>query len=492
MASHQLARGARHLVQQAVASSSSIAAGASASTSTGTSSAFAFASAVPHSSLRCFSASAAQSAAKAKAVTPKKKSTVKKKTHTGPRGMGGPKRKGGLDAGPSASKTSEFHQDAPDMSSLGVFSSESITKAVVGKPLAWNDKALSAFKHFGLPRDLQRELAAQPRPRTLVREQTLKVLDRLDAAAKSGQTHKLVLTGSPGCGKSTLLAQSVSYALDEGWAVVYVPQAIDLINSSTTYSYSPSQLAYLQPEVTRSMISAMLQLNQAIFKRIATAEAVELERSATLEAGTTLDKVARQGIDENLNAAARQQVLDLILQTLARQTEVPVLVAVDEVQALFRTSLYRDPDYAALESYELGVPRSLLALLEGKGSFASQRLVFVGALSSTQTEYPTPTELQVALQDRAGGPDAIPALGRAAHAYVRLQQRHLANAHAAALEPVDVSDPLTTSEAAALFAQLKGERKLWSPANDELFVAKFVESAGNPRRFSRSLTSTLL
>ncbi|KAN0060087.1 hypothetical protein ACQY0O_008060 [Thecaphora frezii] len=475
----QLARGLRQLAQHAVASTSG-----SASTSTSAS--------LLHPSIRCLSTSATAHAAKPRPVAPKKKSTVKKKAHSGPRGTGG-KRKGGVDSSSSLSKTSEYHQEAPDMSGLPVFHSENLTKAVIGQTMAWNERALSAFKHFGLPRELQRELQTQPRPRTLVREQTLKILDRLDDASKSQSVQKVLLTGAQGCGKSTLLAQSVSYALDEGWAVVYVPQAIDLINSSTKYTYSPSQLAYLQPEVTRTMINALLQVNQATFKKIATMETVQLERSSTIEAGTTLDKVARQGSDESLNAAARQQVLELLLKTLAKQAEVPVLVAVDDAQALFRTSLYRDPDYKLLESYELGVARALLALLEGKakGFEAAQRTVFLCALSTTHTEFPAPTELLVALQEQAGA-HKIASLGQVAHAYVRLHERHLANAKAAALEAVDVSDPLNRTEAAAIFKQLKEERKMWSPANDELFMAKFVESAGNARRFSRSLTSTLV
>ena len=354
--------------------------------------------------------------------------------------------------------------------------------------MAWSPKALAAFKSFGLPQELERELDVQPRPRTLVREKTLTVLKQLDETAKNHKSQRVLLTGAGGCGKSTLMAQSVSYALDEGWAVVYVPRTIDLINSSTPYAYSAADRVYVQPEATRTLLAAMLQVNEETFKKLATTEAGQLERAGKVEAGTTLDKVVRLGLEETASGSTRHQVFKLVLKTLGAQTEVPVLVAVDEVQALFRTSLYRDPDYEALEAYELGVPRALLSLVTGKTE--GKRVAFLGATSSMQTEFAAPPEMLVALAGK--GPDAEGALCKVAHAYTKLHMEHLANAQAAKLETLEVGDKLTLDEAAKLFSQLKAERKMWSAAGDELFVAKCVESGSNARRFVRSLTSTLL
>jgi small subunit ribosomal protein S29 len=59
------------------------------------------------------------------------------------------------------------------------------------------------------------------------------------------------------------------------------------------------------------------------------------------------------------------------MDVLAAQTEVPVLLAIDEVQALFSRSEVRTPDYKVLESYHLSTPKLALDFITGKKSFVS-------------------------------------------------------------------------------------------------------------------------
>lgn len=61
-------------------------------------------------------------------------------------------------------------------------------------------------------------------------------------------------------------------------------------------------------------------------------------------------------------------ILNLVLH------RVNVLLAVDEVQALFMTSEYRTPDYTLLESYALSVPRLLLDYISGRKALVSLSL----------------------------------------------------------------------------------------------------------------------
>jgi hypothetical protein len=60
------------------------------------------------------------------------------------------------------------------------------------------------------------------------------------------------------------------------------------------------------------------------------------------------------------------EALEGVLATLAEQTEFPVLIAIDEVQALFSTSGLRTPDYKILESYHLSTPNLFLNYLTGE------------------------------------------------------------------------------------------------------------------------------
>lgn len=436
---------------------------------------------------RTFMTSAVASAAAKKPAAVKKKAVVKKKAaHSGPRSTGD-RRKGGADSSAGLSKTSEFHVDAPDMSHLPLLHAESLTASSAGQTFAFSEQTLSAFKTFGLPQELERELATQPKPRSLVRKQTLDLLDKLDAASKGNKGASIVLDGSRGSGKSTLLAQSIAYALDDGWVVISVPRAINLINSSTLYTYNAQHKAYLQPEATQQLLEAVLKVNAAAVKQIKTTQAVEVD-GANLDAGTTLEVLLKRGVDDASSAAAKQTLLQAVFHTLSSQTERPVLVAVDDAQALLRTSLYKDPDLINLESFELGLPRALLTLLT---STPLSRGAVIAALSTTHTEFPSPPELQIALSESSSNGHLMT---QAINAYTKLNAHHLEHARQAVkhAEVVSTSQPLTKEEAAAIFAQLTDERRHWSAANDELFLEKLVETNGNARLFSRSLVSTLL
>lgn len=50
---------------------------------------------------------------------------------------------------------------------------------------------------------------------------------------------------------------------------------------------------------------------------------------------------------------------------------VSVLLAVDDLQALFRTSLYRNAEFEHVEAYHLSLPRLVLDFASGKKSFVS-------------------------------------------------------------------------------------------------------------------------
>ncbi|SPO25195.1 related to RSM23 - mitochondrial ribosomal protein of the small subunit [Ustilago trichophora] len=443
----------------------------------------------PSNASRTIMTSATASAAAKKPAQVKKKAVVKKKAaHSGPRSTGG-RRKGGADSSAGLSKTSEFHVEAPDMSHLPLLHAEALTPTSAGQTFAFSEATLSAFKSFGLPQELEREFATQPKPRSLVRKQTLDLLDKLDAASKGKKGTSILLDGSKGSGKSTLLAQSIAYALDDGWVVISVPRAINLINSSTLYTYSAQHKAYLQPEATKSLLEAVLKVNGAALKEIKTTEVVEVDGSK-FEAGTPVEALVKRGVDEASSAAAKQTLLEAVFKTLSTQVERPVLVAVDDAQALFRTTLYKDPDFINLESFEMGLPRTLLSLLTSS-STSIKRGAIIAALSSVHTEFPSPPELQIALSEKSGSAKLVT---QAINAYTKLNGQHLTHAKDALqrADVIDTSNPLTKKEAAEIFKQLKEERRHWSAVNDELFLEKLVESGGNARIFSKSLVSTLL
>lgn len=113
----------------------------------------------------------------------------------------------------------------------------------------------------------------------------------------------------------------------------------------------------------------------------------------TIPAGSTLRELVDTGCSD---ASAATAVLKATLEILAAQTKycfalilnkkyanmssrVPVLLAVDDFQALYGRSLYRDPDFKFIQALYLSMPRLVL-------EFASGRSVFVRLYSAQNAQ----------------------------------------------------------------------------------------------------------
>ena len=57
---------------------------------------------------------------------------------------------------------------------------------------------------------------------------------------------------------------------------------------------------------------------------------------------------------------------------------IPVLFAVDEMQALFSTSWYKDPYFKPIEAHHLSIPRILADFASGKQPFV--RVIYISVV----------------------------------------------------------------------------------------------------------------
>lgn len=118
-----------------------------------------------------------------------------------------------------------------------------------------------------------------------------------------------------------LLMQATAYALESSWIVLYLPRALDYVVSASPYAYSASQQTYLQPSLARDVLKAILEVNTGLLKDLSTTKDLQLERAGVIAKGTTLEKLAKTGIEESTPAPARQQVLEHLVQELASQKQ---------------------------------------------------------------------------------------------------------------------------------------------------------------------------
>jgi small subunit ribosomal protein S29 len=64
--------------------------------------------------------------------------------------------------------------------------------------------------------------------------------------------------------------------------------------------------------------------------------------------------------------------------TEVAEFSMPVLLAIDDLQALYGTSLYRDPEFNHIQALHLSMPRQVLEYASGNSAFVSlnTRLAF--------------------------------------------------------------------------------------------------------------------
>lgn len=198
------------------------------------------------------------------------------------------------------------------------------------------------------------------------------------------------IAGEAGSGKSVLLLQSAAHALQSGWIVLYIPRgqyillyilfptsryvvrgrveadthpsAAEWIQSASEYKYHPSSKSFHQSALASTILNTLITVNSELLSTIKSSS--QIGTSAT---GTSLVEVCRNGAKSEESV----QVLQAVLGELAQQTQYPVLLAIDEVQALFSTSEVRTPDYSILESYHLSTPSLILDYLTGKETLVS-------------------------------------------------------------------------------------------------------------------------
>ncbi|KAJ7230213.1 mitochondrial ribosomal death-associated protein 3-domain-containing protein [Mycena pura] len=327
----------------------------------------------------------------------------------------------------------------------------------------------SPLRVFGVPKHMLLEFRVLGAPCSVTTATTLSLIRALEEA--KAHPARLVLNGRPGCGKSFLLLQAAQYASSSReWIVLYIPRARRLVDASTPYAYSLATRTYVQPRAARETLARLGRANAHLLAHLRTTVSVTLDgktAAVPVRAGAPLLALVDAGTADE---AAAPAALDALLRELGVQTRFPVLLAIDDFQALAGGSMYRDPHFRMIRPHHLGLPRLLLEYASGRRTLA--RGLVLGALTRSDPQFPVSDQLAASLRI----PEEFePTPRSAAPKTVR------------ALRAIRVPDALSVREAAALF-------ELWLDAGvlrtgakeagaDELFLAKYAESSGNARVF---------
>ncbi|KAM6496503.1 mitochondrial carrier protein [Amanita muscaria] len=358
---------------------------------------------------------------------------------------------------------------------IRAFDAEKMSENMVGKTVAFEFSEQDPARKFGLPKKLLLEYRVLSKPYTVIRNVTLDVVGKLNQAEDSSSLDsRYVLTGRSGAGKSSVLLQAVEYCSQRKWVVIYIPRGVNLVNSSTPYAYDLRTQTYLQPQFAFQTLQRTLSVNSSILSSLHTTKKLFFEKRE-LPVRSSLTDLIAIGLKDASSAPA---VLDALMTELGQQIKYPVLLAIDDFQALYCKTAYKDPFFTTIRPYHLSMPRLIMEFASGKRSLAKGAVLC--ATTDSDPAYPVPLELREALQ--------IPY----EHPQSPYDKRSTALVdYANGLTPIPVPEQLTLDEAASLFEAWKEEHVMAPVTYDELFLSKYTESSGNPREFVKGLLSTL-
>jgi len=205
-------------------------------------------------------------------------------------------------------------------------------------------------------------------------------------------------------------------------------------------------------------------------EQIPVPESVLAEHPSVTVAPSTELNVATLIPNALTERAPAMDYLEIVFSSLSQQRQYPVLLAIDDFQAIYRQTLYKNPNFYPLESYYLSIPRLLLEYASGKREFSKGAVV--GAVSTTDKRFNTPLEVREAIGMETDQPTSV---------WSKRNPEYVA--YAKGLRGIRVPDKLTLEEATALFELWKSTGVLAADATDELFLSKYTEANGNPRDF---------
>ncbi|KAK4192779.1 mitochondrial ribosomal death-associated protein 3-domain-containing protein [Podospora australis] len=266
----------------------------------------------------------------------------------------------------------------------------------------------SAGKVLSLPSELQDQLRAseafQPsqnwgffrKPSTLVRTETVDLVTRMQDSASEKKTLRLVVTGSKLVGKSTMLLQAMAHAYLNGWIVIHIPDAQELVNASTEYGRIPETepTQYMQPAYALKLLQAIKKANEKVLAKINTVSShPELPQNIPVNTPLlTLVNAAKE-------AEGAWPVFHALWSELTNPNanRPPVLFSLDGLSHIMKMSEYRSPSFELIHAHDLAFVRLFNDVLSGNLKFPNGGAVLA---STSRSNAPRSPSMEISLAQR--------------------------------------------------------------------------------------------
>lgn len=215
---------------------------------------------------------------------------------------------------------------------------------------------------------------------TLIRENTsVPMAEAIKNGLKSSsKDNRFCLMGNKGTGKSTLLAQTQAFALQQGYVVIPVPRASELISGDNDAFYNEALKMHIQPMYVRRWMKRVAKGNEKVLSQIPASDKFSSGKKSASGAKSLYDVLI-----EGRKKPEACQIMDQVIAELAAQETAPVLFTMDDINIFCQNVYSENTDYDNQHIYhgDLQVPKTFLDYLSGAKSF--KRGAVVSAVNSS-------------------------------------------------------------------------------------------------------------
>ncbi|PNS20495.1 hypothetical protein CAC42_5945 [Sphaceloma murrayae] len=230
-------------------------------------------------------------------------------------------------------------------------------------------RAAEAFKH-------NQGWSLFRRPSTLITQQTRDVASVVQTISRDKSTRREIISGEKASGKSVLALQAMTFAFQQGWVVIHIPEAQDLALSHTTYSpvRSGSETLYTQPEYLSALLSR-------ISKSSPNLSTLTISKSHSLpipvQPNTSLSRLCDLGASDPAIAPPIFTALlsELLSPSSSDHPRPPLLFTLDGLPHITRLTAYLNPSSKRIHGFDLTLIRSFIDLLSGKTGLPNGGLI---------------------------------------------------------------------------------------------------------------------
>lgn len=270
-------------------------------------------------------------------------------------------------------------------------------------------------------------------PHVLVRPETVEVCSRMLRAVEARETARIVVAGDKAAGKSMVLLQAMTNAFLNKWIVINIPEGMstipwprippatrltnhppgqDLTGASTEYGPIPdtSPQQWMQPVFALSLMRSIAAANGAVLETILTTRPYLEWTNPVIEGATlnTLIESAREPDQAWPVFAALWHELFAVAADNDGKPRPPVLLALDGLGAVMRTSAYLAQNMDKIHAHDIALVRMFVDVLSGANPLPNGGAV-VAATCRSNCARNASLELALARQlARQGGVDALP------------------------------------------------------------------------------------